>query len=85
MDKWGCNNLIELKTLWEKEKLLVTSNFSFSQNVSKSCLLLMRQNEYLWSRGLKGKEADKACVLNSFSKPQTFRPVKNGKYLQTKK
>ena len=29
------------------------SNFSFSHNVFKSCLLLMRQNEYLWSKGLK--------------------------------
>ena len=28
------------------------SNFSFSLNVFKSCLLLMRQNEYLWSKGL---------------------------------
>ena len=27
------------------------SNFSFSHNVFKSCLLLMRQNEYLWSKG----------------------------------
>ena len=53
MDKWGYNHLIELKTLWEKEKLLVTSNFSFSHNVFKSCLLLMRQNEYLWIKGLK--------------------------------
>ena len=46
--KWGYSYLIELKTLWEKEKLLVTSNFSFSQNVFKSRPLLMRQNEYLW-------------------------------------
>ena len=30
-----------LKTLWEKEKLLVTSNLFFSHNVFKSCLLLM--------------------------------------------
>ena len=52
MDRWGCSYLIEVKTLWEKEKLLVTSNFSFSHNVFKSCLLLMRQNEYLWSKGL---------------------------------
>ena len=37
---------------WEKEKLLVTSNFSFSHNVFKSCLLLMRQNEYMWNKGL---------------------------------
>ena len=36
----------------EKEKLLVTSNLSFSNNVFKSRLLLMRQNEYLWRKGL---------------------------------
>ena len=29
-----------------------TSNFSFAHYVFKSCLLLMRQNEYLWSKGL---------------------------------
>ena len=44
--------MIEWKTLWEMEKLLVTSNFSFSHNVFKSCLLLMRLNEYPWSKGL---------------------------------
>ena len=34
MSKIGTNGyLIELKTLWEKEKLLVTSNFSISHNV----------------------------------------------------
>ena len=38
-----------------EEKLLVTSNFSFSHYVFKSCLLLMGQNEYLWSKGLTGK------------------------------
>ena len=27
------------------EQLLITSNFSISHNVFKSCLLLMRQNE----------------------------------------
>ena len=53
IDKWGYNYLMEMKTLWEKEKLLVTSNFSSSHNVFKSCLLLMCQNEYLWSKGLK--------------------------------
>ena len=52
MDKWVYNYLIELKTLWEKEKLLVTSNFSFTHNVFKSCLLSMRQNEYLGSKGI---------------------------------
>ena len=53
MDKWGYNYLIELKTLSEKEKLLITSNFFFSHNAFKSCLLLTCQNEYLWSKGLK--------------------------------
>ena len=55
MDKWGYNYPIEQKTLCEKKKLLVTSNFFFSHNVFKSCLLLMRQNEYLWSKGLYPK------------------------------
>ena len=53
MDKWGYNYLIGQKTLCEKEKLLVTNNFFFSHNVFKSCLLLIRQNEYDWSKGLK--------------------------------
>ena len=42
-------------SIWghKKEKLLATSNFSFSHNVFKSCLMFMHQNEYLWSKGLK--------------------------------
>ena len=51
----GYSYLIEEKTLWEKEKLLVMSNFFFSHNVFKSCLSLMRQNEYSRSKGLKSK------------------------------
>ena len=47
-----------VETLWEKKKLLVTSNLSFSHNVFKSCLLLMCQNEYLWSKGLKQRYKD---------------------------
>ena len=53
MDKWGYSYLIELQTLWEKGELLITSDFSFSHNVFKSCLLLMCQSKYLWSKGLK--------------------------------
>ena len=30
-------------------KNMITSNFFFTHNVFKSCLLLMHQNEYLWS------------------------------------
>ena len=40
------------ETLWEKEKLLLMSNFHFSHNVFRNSLLLMHQNEYLWSKGL---------------------------------
>ena len=39
-----CNYWIELKTLWQKEKLLVLSNFSFTHNVFKSRKLKLRQN-----------------------------------------
>ena len=39
------------KTLWEKEKLLVMSNFSFSHNVFKRLVLQTRK-----SKGLFGKE-----------------------------
>ena len=55
MDKWGksSDSVKKKKTLWEEEKLLVTSNFFYSHNVFKSCLLLMGQNEYLWSKVLR--------------------------------
>ena len=53
--------MIESKTLCEKEELLLMSNFSFSHNVFKSCLLLMCQNECLWSKGLTFQ----TCVLVS--------------------
>ena len=42
------------KTLWEKEKLLVTSNFSFTHSVFKRRLLQIRKN-----KGLFGKRDDK--------------------------
>ena len=32
-----------VENIFEKKKLLITSNFFFSHNVFKSCLLLMRQ------------------------------------------
>ena len=40
-----------VENIVEKEKLLIMSNFFFSHNVLKSCLLFMCQNEYLWSNG----------------------------------
>ena len=48
--------MIGYKTLLEKEKLLIKSNFYFSHNVFKSCLSLMRQSEYLWSKELIKKK-----------------------------
>ena len=44
------------KTLWEKEKLLVTSNFSFSHNVFHSYIPLVRQNVALCGNGLSEDE-----------------------------
>ena len=49
MDQWGYNYLTVEKIVGKGE-IVVRSNFFFSHNVFKSCLLLMRQNEYLWSR-----------------------------------
>ena len=40
------------KTLWQKEKLLVLSNFSFCHNVFKSLLLRMCQNASISGKGL---------------------------------
>ena len=42
------------KTLWEKEKLLVMSNFSFSLSVFKRLVLQTRKNQGLFGKGLKG-------------------------------
>ena len=40
-------------TLWEKEKLLVTSNFSFSHSVFKRPIQQTRKNQGLFGKGLK--------------------------------
>ena len=40
------------KTLREKEKLLVTSNFSFSYSVFKRLILQTRKNQGLFGKGL---------------------------------
>ena len=74
INKWGHNYQIEKKTLWKK-KLLATSNLSFSHNVFKSCLLLMRRNEYLWSKGLKTKSKGQILEI----------PVNNRKWINVVK
>ena len=40
------------KTLWEKEKLLVTSNFFFSHSVLKRLVLYFLKNKGLFGKGL---------------------------------
>ena len=44
------------KTPWEKEELLVTSNFSFSHSVFKRLVLQTRKNQGLFGKGLRGIE-----------------------------
>ena len=50
------------KTLREKEKLLVTSNFSFSHSVFKRLVLQTRKNQGLFGKGLK--DFDPRPVVN---------------------
>ena len=50
-----------LKTLCEKEKLLVTSNFSFLHSVLKNLVLQTRENQ-----GLFGKKLNVAQMMTSF-------------------
>ena len=45
-----------LKTLLEKEKLLVMSNFSFSHSIFKRLLLQTRKNQGLFGKVLNGPE-----------------------------
>ena len=46
----------QYKTLWEKEKLLVMSNFSFSHSVFKrTCTAEDTQNQGLFGKGLRHK------------------------------
>ena len=41
-----------MKTLWEKEKLLVPSNFSFSHNVFHNYISILHQNAALCGNGI---------------------------------
>ena len=46
------------KLMWEKEKLFVTSNFSFSHSVFKRLVLQTLRNKGLFGKGL-GKKSTK--------------------------
>ena len=87
-----------LKTLWEKEKLLVTSNFSFSYSVFKRLVLQTHKNQGLFGKGLtisktqrntKGERKRRNCSLQAispiptvFSKDLYCRHVKSGLVLE---
>ena len=49
------NSLKVQKLLWEKEKLLITSNFSFSQRVFKRLVLQTSKNKDLFETGLNAR------------------------------
>ena len=51
--KWRHNHWTKLKTLRQKEKLLVLSNFSFCRNVFKNCLLQRSQKAFICGIGLR--------------------------------
>ena len=54
------------KTLWEKEKLLITSNFSFSHSVFKRLVLQTHKNQGLFGKGLTAKLIPWRSVTNRF-------------------
>ena len=51
--KMAKSSPIGYKTLWEKEKLLFTSNFSFSHSVFKGLVPQTRKNQSLFGKVLK--------------------------------
>ena len=61
------------KTLWEKEKLLVTSNFSYSHCVFKRLVLQTGKNQGLFGKGLKGHSSSNQHIF-----------IKNKKLLTSK-
>ena len=58
------------KTLWEKEKLLVMSNFSFSHSVFKRSLLQTRKIQGLFGEGLNCSEEE-----NNKGKKKKIPPI----------
>ena len=53
IDENGKSSLNGEKTQWEKEKLLIMSNFSFSLGVFKRLVLQTRKNQGLFGKGLR--------------------------------
>ena len=60
------------KTLWEKEKLLVTSNFSFSHSIFKRVEVQTRKNQGLFGKGLRKKSPLPNNIIYNWSKLKTY-------------
>ena len=54
------------KTQWEKEKLLVTSNFSFSHSVFKRLVQQTHKNQGLFGKGLSFSKGINSIPSNKF-------------------
>ena len=67
------------KTLWKKEKLLVTSNFSFSHSVFKRLVLQTRKNQGLFGKGLRRTVMDpESCTIllsMVYKHPYKLQPI----------
>ena len=61
------------KTLLGKEKLLVTSNFSFSHSVFKKLVLQTRKSQGLFAKGLRCKVRSKLASLDNVDSDQTVQ------------
>ena len=60
------------KILWEKEKLLVTSNFSFSHSVFKRLVSQRRQKVSLRGNGLRDRVKKDLSACSTMSEPVRF-------------
>ena len=67
------------KTQWEKEKLLIMSNFFFSHSVFKRLVLQTRKNQGLPGRGLKTLWSNFWTIF-FFPNDSVFNPFPNEKF-----
>ena len=58
--------------MWEKEKLLVTSNFSFSHSVFKRLVLQTRKNQGLFGKGLNNLNGQVHLMVQSVTGQSRF-------------
>ena len=72
--------------MWEKEKLLVTSNFSFSHIVFKRLVLQTRKNQGLFGKGLRSSVDNYTTPITTPTPPppNTPPPKKKKKKKQVK-